>query len=357
MSVTVELPVLESKVLANNPLGDPATRVVPVVLPPGYAESTASGRRYPLIVGLTGFTGRGLMLLNDDAWQPNLAQRLERLYTEGMPHAIFVLPDCFTRYGGSQYINSAATGRYEDYVIDEIIPFVDASYRTIARPEARGVFGKSSGGYGSMILGMRHPEVFGALACHSGDMAFELCYAGDFPKFCNGVNKAGGVEAWWQKFAAKAKKPREDFETLNILAMAACYSPDASAPLGIGLPVDLHTCALIPEVWERWLQWDPVKLLDRYGENLRKLRLVYMDCGIRDQFHLHYGARQMAQRLTERGIPFEHEEFDDDHMSVQYRYDVSLPKLAAALAHSDVNDTASVGATSSASKRGGKSKR
>src|SRR6185437_2233215 len=125
----------------------------------------------------TGFTGKGIMLLNEDSWQPNLAERLERLYAAGMPHAIVVLPDCFTRYGGSQYINSGATGRYEDYVIDEVIPWVDAHYRTLATPQSRGVFGKSSGGYGSMILGMRHPETFGALACHSGDMFFELCYA------------------------------------------------------------------------------------------------------------------------------------------------------------------------------------
>lgn len=316
--------------LAGNPPGDPAARAVPVVLPPGYSES---GRRYPLIVGLTGFTGRGLMLLNDDAWQPNLVQRLERLYAAGMPHAIFVLPDCFTRYGGSQYINSAATGRYEDYVIEEIIPFVDAHYRTLAKPEARGVFGKSSGGYGSMILGMRHPDVFSALACHSGDMYFDLCYVADFPSFCNGVNKAGGVEAWWERFAAKVKKSHEDIEVLNILAMAACYSPDAGAPLGIGLPMDLHTCTLIPEVWARWLEWDPVRLLDRYGENLRGLRLLYMDCGSRDQFHLHFGARLMARYLTARGIAYEYDEFDDNHSSVQYRYDVSLPKLAAALAH------------------------
>ncbi|HLZ20664.1 MAG TPA: alpha/beta hydrolase-fold protein [Ktedonobacterales bacterium] len=329
MSVTIETPMLESAVLAGNPLGDPAARALPVVLPPGYGESS---KRYPVIVGLTGFTGRGIMLLNDDAWQPNLAQRLERLYAEGMPHAIFVLPDGFTRYGGSQYINSAATGRYEDYVIEEVIPFVDTHYRTISRPEGRGVFGKSSGGYGSMILGMRHPEIFGALACHSGDMAFNLCYYVDFPKFCNGINKAGGVEAWWRQFAAKAKKTHDDIEVLNILAMASCYSPDASAPLGIGLPVDLHTCALIPEVWARWLEWDPAELLDRYGENLRGLRLLYMDCGFRDQFHLHFGARLMAQRLSARDIAFEYEEFDDDHMSIQYRYDVSLPKLAAALA-------------------------
>jgi hypothetical protein len=329
-SITVEMPVLESQALAENPLGDPANRRVPVVLPPDYAES---GRRYPVIVGLTGFTGKGIMLLNEDAWQPNLVQRLERLYAGGMPHAIFVLPDCFTRYGGSQYINSGATGRYEDYVTTEVIPFVDAHYRTVAGPEGRGVFGKSSGGYGSMILGMRHPDIFSALACHSGDMFFDLCYGKDFPDFCNTINANGGVEAFWNQFAAQVKKKTSDFVALNILAMAACYSADATEPLGIALPVDLYTCERKPEVWNRWLEWDPVEQLDRYGDHLRQLRLLYMDCGRQDQFALHFGARLMVKRLAARGISYEYEEFDDNHTNIQYRYDVSLPKLAQVLAH------------------------
>jgi Putative esterase len=328
-SISLEMPVLESQVLVDNPLHDPPNRRLPILLPPDYGES---GRRYPVIVGLTGFTGKGIMLLNEDAWQPNLIERLEYLYAAGMPPAIFVLPDCFTRYGGSQYINSGATGRYEDYVIDEVIPYVDAHYRTIGAPEGRGVFGKSSGGYGSMILGMRHPEVFGALACHSGDMFFELCYGKDFPEFCTTVNKSGGIEAFWNQFAAQVKKKREDFAALNILAMAGCYSSDPSSPLGISLPVDLETCERIPQVWARWLEWDPVELLDRYGENLRGLRLLFMDCGSRDEFALNFGARLMARRLAERSIAYEYEEFDDTHMSIQYRYDVSLPKLAHALA-------------------------
>ncbi len=328
-SISLEMPVLESQALSDNPLGDPANRLLPVLLPPGYSETE---RRYPVIVGLAGFTGKGISLLNEDAWQPNLKQRLERLYAAGMPHAIYVLPDCFTRYGGSQYINSSATGRYEDYVVQEVIPYVDAHYRTIAVPEGRGVFGKSSGGYGSMIMGMRHPEVFGALACHSGDMFFELCYGRDFPEFCNSVNSAGGTLAFWNQFAAQVKKKSSDFAALNILAMAACYSPDSSAPLGISLPVDLETCQRIPQVWARWLDWDPVELLDRYGDHLRGLRLLYLDCGRRDEYGLHFGARLMARRLAERGIAFEYQEFDDTHMNIQYRYDVSLPKLAEALA-------------------------
>jgi S-formylglutathione hydrolase FrmB len=331
LSVTIEMPEFTSTVLADNPLGDPATRVLPVILPPGYATTT---RRYPVLVGLAGFTGKGLSLLNEDPWQPNLAERLDWLYAAGMPHVIVVLPDCFTRYGGSQYLNSAATGRYEDYLLDEVIPFVDAHYRTIPGPEGRGVFGKSSGGYGAMIQGMRHPDVFGALACHSGDMAFELCYAADFPQFCTAINAAGGVAAWWAKFAAQVKKRSDAFAALNILAMAACYAADPAAPLGIALPVDLYTCERIPAVWARWLEWDPVELVDRYGDNLRRLRLLYMDCGSRDEFNLQYGARRMARRLAARNIAYEYSEFDDDHRSVQYRYDISLPRLAAALAQS-----------------------
>jgi hypothetical protein len=166
-------------------------------------------------------------------------------------------------------------------------------------------------------------------------MWFEQCYAKDFPAFCLTVTKAGGVEAWWrrlqEKFQAVEKVGREDMEALNILAMSACYSPDSAAPLGIALPMDLHTCERLPDVWRRWLEWDPVELLDRYGEHLRQLRLLYLDCGVRDEFNLQFGARLMAKRLDARGIRYDYEEFDDGHMSVQYRYDVSLPKLAQAL--------------------------
>jgi S-formylglutathione hydrolase FrmB len=333
MPVTIEMPEITSVALAGNAPGDPVTRTLPIILPPGYATAK---RRYPVIVALTGFTGKGIMLLNAAAWAPNLAERLDRLYAAGMPHAIFVLPDCFTRFGGSQYINSTATGRYEDYIVEELIPWVDAHYRTVAKPEGRGVFGKSSGGYGAMILGMRHPDVFGALACHSGDMAFEICYGGDFTAACNAINRAGGVAQYWaaveEKLATAEKIDRGDFEAVNLIAMAACYSPDASQPLGLALPLDPYTCARIPKVWKRWLQWDPLELVDRHAAGLRGMRLLYLDCGTRDEFGLHFGARRMSQALRERGIAHEHEEFDDGHMSIAYRYNVSLPKMARALA-------------------------
>lgn len=331
MSTTLVVETFTSRALAHNPLSDPATRKLPIILPPDY---DTSGKRYPVIVGLTGFTGSGPMMLNVTAWGPNLQDRIDYLTADGrLPPAIFVLPDCLTRYGGSQHINSAAIGRYEDYVVDEIVPFVDAKYRTIAAPEGRGVFGKSSGGYGAIVLGMKHPDVFSAVACHSGDMYFELCYKSDFPKFINTVGKAGGLEKWWAEFERKAKKEHDDVEAVGVLAMAAAYSPNPNQkPFPIDFPFDLYTGELKPDVWARWLEHDPVVMVEPYAGNLKKLRLLFVDCGTRDEFSLHFGARILVQRLRALGIPHEHEEFDDGHMDIQYRCDVSLPKIGRALA-------------------------
>ncbi len=208
---------------------------------------------------------------------------------------------------------------------------VGTEFRTIAAPEGRGVFGKSSGGYGAMMFGMKHPEVFGALACHSGDMFFELCYKVDFANFCDVINRAGGLEAWWAGFLSREKKTKDDFTGLNTFAMAACYSPDPNEFMGIALPFDLYTCEQIDDVWARWLDFDPVIQVDKYADNLRRLRYIYLDCGTRDEFHLQYGARIMSRKLADLGIQHDHEEFEDGHMSVQYRYSVSLPRLVKKL--------------------------
>jgi S-formylglutathione hydrolase FrmB len=212
------------------------------------------------------------------------------------------------------------------------VPFVDARYRTLPGPAGRGVAGKSSGGYGALVLGMRHPDVFGAVASHSGDLYFEYCYRGDLPKFCSKVQEAGGLAAWMARFEAKPNKGHDDIFVLNVLGMAASYSPDpAAAPFGFEVPCDLATGALREDVWRRWLAHDPLVLLEAHAAALRGMRLVYLDCGTRDEFHLHHGARMFARRLEALGIAHEHQEFDDGHMNIAYRYDVSLPKLARAL--------------------------
>ncbi|MBI3740412.1 MAG: esterase family protein, partial [Chloroflexi bacterium] len=244
-SVIIE--TIEGNVLRGNSLGDPTTRRVAIYLPPNYDSSTA---RYPVLFVLTGFTGRGTMLLNDSAWDENIAQRMDRLIASGAVRPmILVMPDCFTRIGGSQYINSSATGNYEDHVVKELVPFIDKKYRTMADRDHRAVTGKSSGGYGSVILAMRHPEVFGLMACHSGDMYFELCYKPDFIGYLRGIKKFGGLDKYWDTFPTIHPKDKDFSATLNTIAMAACYSPNPKSPHGFDLPFDPETGEMRDDVW------------------------------------------------------------------------------------------------------------
>lgn len=326
----VELLRIDSEVLKGNAAGDPHVRTVPVYLPPSYDEQP--DRRFPTAYVLTGFTGRGRMLLNDNLWNPPLDVRMDALVAAGCGEMILVMPDCATRYGGSQYLDSSATGRYETHLVAELVPQIDRRFRTLAAREHRAILGKSSGGYGAMVQGMRHAEVFGALACHSGDMYFEYCYRGDIPKFCSRVQNAGGLGMWFEGFEAARQKKHEDMVALNILGMAASYSPNpAAVPFGIDLPCDLVTGAFRQDVWDRWLELDPIHMLDRHADALRSMALVYLDCGIRDEWNLHLGMRLFAARLDTLKISHERHEFDDGHMSVQYRYDESLPKIAGAI--------------------------
>ncbi len=328
---TVRCDRVESRVLAGNLPGDPHVRDLFVYLPPGYDTGS---ERYPVAWCLSGFTGRGRMLLNDNPWSPGIADRMDALLASGQANPmILALPDCFTHIGGSQYVNSPALGRYEDHVIEELVPLVDARYRTLAAREHRGVVGKSSGGYGALMLGMRRPEIFGAVACHSGDILFEYCYKRDFGPALRTIRKAGGVEAYVQSFHASLRKRHEDIAALNIIAMAAAYSPNVGAPpVFCDLPFDLETGAIDENVWKRWLEWDPLHLIERHAADLKTLRLLYLDCGREDEFYLELGARCLSRRLRDLAVPHEYEEFEDGHMNISYRMDVSLPKLSRALA-------------------------
>jgi enterochelin esterase-like enzyme len=320
---------VDSKVLLGNPLGDPATREVRVYLPAGHRD----GSGLPLLVDLVGFTGSGLVHTNWRPFTENVPERLDRLIGEGaMGPAIVAFPDCFTRLGGNQYINSAAIGRYEDFIVDEVVPLVEGQFGCggVGR---RGVFGKSSGGYGAITHGMRRPEVWAALACHSGDMAFELSYLVEMPLALNELAKHGrSIKAFMEHFERTKKPKPAEITLLNALAMAASYDPDPTQYLGIRLPVDLETCELLPGRWHNWLAHDPALAVDRYAGNLRKLKAIYIDCGNEDQYHLHYGVRRLHRALDRLKIAHRYEEFPDNHSDVDYRMDISLPFLAKALA-------------------------
>lgn len=319
---------IESEMLRGNPLGDPVARDLFVYLPPSYEVDEA--RRFAVVYVLTGFTGRGQMLLNAQSFTPNLAERLDQLIAVGqVSEMIVVMPDCFTRLGGSQYINSTATGRYEDYLVEEIVPFVDAHFRTRADRNARALMGKSSGGYGALVHAMRHADVFGAAASHSGDCYFEYCYLPDFAKTFRAIK--GDPSAFIERFWREERKGKDDVPALNILAMSACYSPDPEAPLGFRLPFDTQSGKINNSVWARWLEHDPARMCAVYAEQLRSLKLLYLDAGTRDEFALDLGARILAARLREMQIDFIHEEFDDGHFNISYRYDRSLALISKAV--------------------------
>jgi enterochelin esterase family protein len=328
---SVVFETLDSRLLRDNPLGDPSARMVTVYLPPGYDAAAKRARRYPVIHVLSGFLGSGQSFLNWSYSGESLDRRLDRLIGSGaMKPCIVVLPDAMTAYGGSQYVDSRGTGRYGSYFTREVVPFVDRVFRTLPEARHRAVMGKSSGGFGALYHAMQRPDLFGAVASHSGDMYFEYGYLPDLPKACTEIGKAGGLAAWQKAFRAAKKKSHAQITTLNIVAMAACYSPTSKgAP---ELPFDLATGELRHRVWDRWLAKDPVRMLETHHRALAKMRLVFLDAGRRDEWNLHLGARIFAARARRLGVKVTHEEFDDGHMDVSYRFDVSLPKVARAIA-------------------------
>jgi len=349
----------DSKILRGNPLGDPHVRKLAVWLPPQYSEGAARGRgrRFPVLYDLVGFMGSGLSHIAWRNFAENIPERAARLIHEkAMGPAIIVLPDCFTALGGNQYVNSSAVGDYADYLTQEIVPFVDREFRTLASREHRGCFGKSSGGYGAILHGMKYPKTWGAIADHSGDAYFDFVYWHDWPNTLNELSryraaplKPGPVDVTKLEKGADAglddgrvrrfleavwKKPKlsqAEGHCIMNLCMAATYDPDPRAPNGFRVPFNPESGEPIEERWREWRRHDPIHLVARYKSNLRTLRGIYIDCGWRDQYHIHYGARILSKQLSVAKIEHRYEEFDDNHSDIDYRMDVSLPFLYRAL--------------------------
>jgi Putative esterase len=323
---------LVSEALRGNPLGDPAVRPLWVYVPPVYEAEPA--RRFPALYLIQGHTGQLDMWRNRSAFRPTVPELVDRLFAaEGCPPALVVFVDAWTAYGGSQFLDSPGVGNYHTYLCEEIVPFVDAGYRTLAQPAHRGIAGKSSGGYGAMVSPMLRPDLFGGLATHAGDALFEVCYVPDIREAVRALRDSygGSYERFWEDFRSRpAFAKSTDFPLLNMWAMAACYSANADG--SIDLPFEPETGRLRPEVWERWLAWDPVRMADKYADALRGLRAVYIDAGTRDQFYLDLGAEAFRRALERVGVTdVFFELFDATHSSIEYRYPLALRYLAERL--------------------------
>ncbi|MBM3598576.1 MAG: enterochelin esterase [Alphaproteobacteria bacterium] len=325
---TVHRLMHDSKVLVGNGLDDPTRRELHVWTPPGWTKD----RKLPLLVDMPGFAGTGPI---HTAWKPvgeNVPERLDRLTAEGaLPPVVVAFPDCATIIGGNQYLNSAGTGRYADYLIREIVPFVEREFNC-GGTGRRGCFGKSSGGYGAIYHGLHHADFWAAIACNSGDMGFDALHIPEFYVALDVLQRFDwSIEKFFRNFEVKNKPTVNDRHCRMFLAMGAYYDPDPSSFRNMRLPGDPYTAELIPERWDNWMRHDPVVMADAKGPELKKLKTVWLDCGDHDQFRIHYGMRRLHRKLEKMGVTHAYEEFDDDHTDVDYRMDRFLPVLAKAL--------------------------
>ena len=323
---------IASEALQGNPLGDPAERPIWVYLPPGYDDE--ADRRYPAIYLIQGLTGQLDMWRNRSAFRQNTPELVDALFAEmGVPPALVVFVDAWTSLGGSQFLDSPGTGNYHTYLCDEVVPWVDERYRTLAAPEHRGIAGKSSGGYGAMVTPMLRPDLWGALATHAGDALFEVCYLPDFRASVRALRDhyGGSFQAFWADFRSRpAFAKGTDHLLLNDWCMAACYSTDPDGT--VRLPYDPVTGMLIPEIWDRWLAWDPVRMVPDHAETLRGLRAIYIDAGRRDEPHLDLAAEAFRRALALIDVTdVFFELFDAGHGAIEYRYPIALRYLAERL--------------------------
>lgn len=327
--------VIESEALAGNPLGDPVRRPLYVYRSPGVVAGTAGD--VPCVYVIQGLSGQLDAWLARSSFELTQIERLDRMFAAAeppCPDGIVVFVDAWTSIGGSQFLNSPAVGNYLDYLCDEVVPFIDAEYPTLAAAGHRGIAGKSSGGYGAMVLPMLRPDVFGGLVSHAGDALFEVCYLPDIPRAVRSLrdNFDGSLERFLEEFAR-----RESFDwgrwgdLLNVYAMAAVYSPDLDHPGAVLLPFDLTSGRLDERIWARWLEHDPVRMAPRFAGALRALRHIHIEAGRSDEFHLDLGAQAFSTELQKLGVAHTFELFDGRHGGIGYRYPPAIRELLKSL--------------------------
>ncbi len=324
----IDRSTISSTALEGNPLGDPTERPLWVYLPPGYDDDPA--RRYPSVYVLQGYTGHVSMWANRSAYRLPFPEAADELFARGgAPPCIVAFVDAWTAYGGSQFVDSSGTGRYHTYLCDEVVPFVDSHYRTLAEARHRGVQGKSSGGFGAMITPMLRPDLFGGMATHSGDAYYELLY---FPEFAKSVRALreydGSIEKWWDDFRGRVAFTKAADDTLlMLLGVSACFSAGEDGTPE--LPFDPASGLLRPEAWQRWLDWDPVRMVPKYADALGGMRAIWVDGGTRDEWYLDVGGQAFCAALARVGVNDVHFElFDGTHGRIEYRYPLSLAYLA-----------------------------
>ncbi len=312
----------EGRSLIGNALDDPSRRDIEVLLPPGYSPEES----LPVVYWLAGFGSRPSLFLNPLAFGYSPIEHIwQAMACRTVPRAVVVVPDCTTIYGGSQYIDGPATGRYLSYLL-EVVDEVDRAFHTRADPVWRAVGGKSSGGYGALIAAMCSDK-FGSILVHSPDAGFEHSYLPLLPGVLDTITDSGGLERF---LADRGTGPYDSrfMVAMSLIAMGMCYAEDPGIGPAEALPCDPRTGVFRPDVWDQWLRHDPVRLVPTHSDRLRALQLLYLDTGQRDEYNMHWGARALHATLDEYEVPHEYQEHAGGHHGIEHRFVKSLTSLA-----------------------------
>ena len=300
---SVDEVTLNSELLRGNPLGDPHVRPVWVHLPPEYDVDPT--RRFPVVYLLMGYGGLLSTLRLRQPYAPSTVEVVDGVLGDpATPSFITVYLDCWTAYGCGQYVDSPGTGRYHSFFCEEVVPFVDDRYRTIADRDHRAVTGKSSGGFGALVSSMLRPDLFSVLATHAGDALYETNYLREFGAAARALREYDAdISKFWADFTSRPPFSKGSDQLLwLLLGISSCFS--AADDGQVLLPFDPRTGRLRDEVWARWLAWDPVRMLEqpRFAEAMRSMRGIWIDAGRSDDYFLDLGAQALADGLADCGL-------------------------------------------------------
>jgi S-formylglutathione hydrolase FrmB len=287
---------VHGKSLEGNLMGESAEPEVSIYLPPSYATNTT--RRYPVVYLLHGYTGTDLGYFGPTGRQTHVIA--ERVFASGAANEmILVMPNCMNAYGGCMYSNSVTAGDWEGYIADDLVAYMDKNYRTIASRDGRGLAGHSMGGYGTLRIAMKRPDVFSAI------YALSSCCLNEGnvrPPRGGGPSPAESIKS--------VEQARGNRGAQGTLARAAAWAPNPdNPPLYLDLPT--KNGEVQPQVAVKWAANSPVAMLDQYVPNLKQYKAVALDIGLQDG--LITSNKVFVEALTRFKVPHTFETYEGDH--------------------------------------------
>ncbi|MCB0390009.1 MAG: enterochelin esterase [Bdellovibrionales bacterium] len=307
--VEIKTLVVNSQQLIDNPLKDSVLRNIPILIPKKPPENLS------VVFILSGFTGNGGKYFNQKSYEENDVQILANaIKAKKAPSALYVFVDAWTFWGGSQFINSVGCGNYEDYIMKELVPAVKELFPVSKNPNQWLVTGGSSGGYGALHLASKYPHIFGICAAIAPDCFFQMSLLPEIYSAWPQIQKLGGVKGVKKALLEGKILSRRDSHTiLNAIGMGLCYAGKKNGEIDwpINNDGELHT-----DKWKKWLNHDPLHFLKKRKKSIKKLKHIYLDVGIYDQFHLQYGSRQIYKWLKNNGINVNYNEFKGNHFDI-----------------------------------------